>query len=241
MSHEITVRQQQTVEEPSIMQVVQQIIASPNAKEQVEVMRELLAMKERAEDREAKRAFADALVDLQAEIPPMHKDGTIVVKGVLRSKYVTMDTLDDVLRPLMEKYGFSFTLSEVGINDGMREFCGTISHRGGHEKTLSVFLPLDKSDFRSAVQSEGSTISYARRQLYKAHFNIIERGKDDDGSGQSVEEIGPDEAKDLEIRLMDAKANIPGFLKYFEISDVKELRKADLSRAYEMIERKGRK
>lgn len=227
--------------EPTLIEMVQQIVASPNAKDQVEVMKELLAMKERQEDREAKRAFADALTDLQAEMPQVNKNAEIRVKGVLRSKYASIEDLDDVIRPLMLKYGFAFSMSEVGIKDTMREFSGTLLHRAGHEKTLSVHMPLDKSDFRSAVQSEGSTISYARRQLYKAHFNIIERGTDDDGSGQSLETITEDQEMDLNAKLDEVKANRGAFLKYFSIEELKDLKQADLARAFEMIERKGKK
>lgn len=225
-------------QEPTLMELVQQISASPNAKDQVEVLRELLAMKERQEDRDAKRMYADALAGVQAKLPPLRKDSSIIVKGVLRSKYVSVDQLDDVLRPLMDEFGFSFTLSQVGIKDKMREFAGTLRHRGGHSETLTVFLPLDESSFRSAVQSEGSTISYARRQLYKAHFNIIERGTDDDGSGEGFATISDEEAKDLNAKLDEVKANLPAFLKYFEIEKLADLKKSDLSRAYEMVERK---
>lgn len=242
MTDRVTVHQETAVAErpADLMTIIQRVVEGPLNLEKVEVLERLLAMQERVTAQQREAAFADALTQAQSEVPPMRKDGSIVVKGVLRSKYVTIDTLDDVLRPIMEKYGFSFTLSEVGIKEGMREFAGTLMHRSGYTKTLSVHLPLDKSDFRSAVQSEGSTISYARRQLYKAHFNIVERGLDDDGSGQSLEEITADEAADLHTRLVDTKSNVPAFLNYFGIADLKTMRKADLSRAYEMIDRKSR-
>lgn len=239
--HEIAVRQE-TETEPSIMSIVQQIAASPNAKEQVAVMQALLDMKERQEDREAKRMFIDALTELQGRIPPIGKHGIIKDRnGATRSRYALAEDVCEVVDPLMHEYGFSYTQSVAGIKDGMREFVGTLLHRGGYEKTLSCFLPLDKSQFRTDVQSEGSTNSYTKRVLYKAHFNIREVGVDDDGSGQGLETISEDEAKDLEIKLQDAKANLGAFLKYFEIAELKELRRSELARAHEMIDRKARK
>lgn len=224
--------------EPTIMEIVQQIAASPNARDQVEVVKELLTLKEHQEDRQAKRAFADALQQLQAKMPEIKKDGAIWVKGILRSRYATIDQLDDVLRPLMAEFGFSFQMSEIGIRESMREFAGTLIHKQGYEKTLTINLPLDKSEFRSAVQSEGSTISYARRQLYKAHFNIVERGQDDDGSGENVEPIDAEQLKDLDTRMKDVKANMKLFCQYFHIEKVADLKKADLARAHEMLEQK---
>lgn len=229
-------------QEPGILELVQQIIGSPNAKEQVEVMRELLAMREREEAREAKRLFIDALTELQQRIPPIRKRGVITDRqGGIRSRYALAEDVCEVIDPLMHEYGFSYTQSVVGIKDGMREYNGTLMHRSGHDRTLTVFLPLDKSTFRSETQSEGSSNSYAKRMLYKAHFNVREVGIDDDGTGLGLEEISGDELKDLEIKLKDTKSNLAAFLKYFEIEELKDLRKADLSRAHEMIDRKGRK
>ena len=76
--------------EPSYMEIVQQIVAMPNAREQVEVMKELLAMQERAEDRNAKREFFEALARIQAKLPQFQKRGSIKVGGVERSKYVML-------------------------------------------------------------------------------------------------------------------------------------------------------
>lgn len=224
----------------TIMQVISQIVASPNAKDQVEVMQKLLEMKERQEDRDAKRMFADALAQLQAEMPAISKNAEIRVKGVLRSKYASIEQLDDVLRPLMEKYGFSLTVSCDELKDTMRRFSGTLRHRGGHSEILTVWMPFDKSDFRSAVQSEGSTMSYAKRQLYKAHFNIIERGIDDDGTGQGFEKISNEEAIDLQSKIAEVKGNTQTFLDYFNIEKLSDMPKANFPIALKMVEQKAK-
>lgn len=224
--------------EPTAMEIVQQIAASPNAKDQVEVMKELIKMKEHQEDREARRVFSQALQQMQASIAPITRDGEIIVKGIVRSRYATMDQLDDVLRPLMKEYGFSFQMSEVGIEEGMRVFTGTLMHSNGQDQTLMVRLPLDKSDFRSVVQSEAATISYARRQLYKLHFNIVERNEP--SGGESVEAIDEEQLKDLETLMNDVNANRKSFCHYFQIEKVADLKKSDLLLATEMLRQKKR-
>jgi hypothetical protein len=221
--------------EPTIMEIVQQIVGSPNARDQVEVMKELLAMKRAEEDREARRAYFKALHDAQAKIA-VTKDGSIVVKNEVRSRYATLEQLDIVLRPLMDEHGFAFDMTELGIKDGMREFGGTLKHLQGHEETKCVNLPLDKSDFRSGVQSEGSTISYARRQLYKLHFNIVERERGE--SPENVETIDAEQVKDLETVIADVGANKKLFLEYFRIEKVADLKKADLRRAIDLLEKR---
>lgn len=222
--------------EPGLMELVQQIITSPNAKDQVEVVKAMLDLKERLEDRAAEKAFGKALHDMQARIEPITKDGEIIVKGVVRSRYAKSDSMDDVIRPLMDEYGFAFTMS-VGdiVNDNMRQYLGTLMHEQGHKELYTLPLPLDENPFRSAVQSHGATITYARREFYKMIFKIVERNMDDP---QIVEPISDEEAEKLNTKIQDTKSSLKAFCKYFLISSVKELKKADLARAHEMLDQK---
>lgn len=239
MSTELTKR------DPTIMEIVSQLAnATTPTLEQVQVIERLLAMQERAQDRDAKRLFMDALADLQAEAPSIEKRGVIKSRnGELRSRYVLIEDIEDIYKPLMEKYGFSMTVSVVGIKDGMREFSGLLMHRAGHEKCLSVFLPLDANDSRSKVQSEGSTMSYAKRMLYKAHFNISEKGVDDDGTGVGLDLITKEQLQDLEALLTEVKGNRNVFLQLYDIETLDQLPTRYYSAAIATLEekRKGKK
>lgn len=235
MSHEIARH------EPTIMEMVQQIVSSSDPHGQVEVLNKLLDAKERMEDREAKKAFYRAKRSVKDKMGPITKDGVIRVKGVIRSRYTTLDKLDEVLTPLMNEFGLDLTVSEAGpIRDGMREFIGKLAHTDGFSDSLLIHLPLDKSEFRTATQSEGSTISYARRQLIKAHFNIIERNQDDDGSGLNVQTITDDQLKDLETKIQDVGANKAKFLEFWEIGKLSDLKQADLDNAMRMLDKSQR-
>lgn len=222
--------------EPTIMEIIREMAMSPNARDQVEVMKEMIAMKERVEDRAALQAFGQALHNLQSALHPIVKDTEIVVKGKVRSRFASFESIDDVVRPLMDQHGFAFQMSETAIEGNMRVFVGTLIHEQGHEKPLMVRLPLDKSEFRSEVQSEAATISYARRQLYKLHFNIVEY---DEENPALVEPISEEELKDLNTKIIDTKANLKAFCGYFNVASLKDLKKADLSAAHEMLDQKA--
>ena len=74
--------------------------------------------------------------------------------------------------------------------------------------------------------------------MYKAHFNIVERGSDDDASGVNLEVVDAETLKDLETLIQDTKANKKVFCEYFQIKTVADLKKADVSRAFEMLQHK---
>ncbi len=225
-------------EEPSIMALVSQLAQKPTL-ETVEVIERLLAMKERQDTIQAKKFFISALTSLQGEAPVIEKTGIIKDRqGNTRSRFALIDDIEDIYGPLMQKYGFAMTVSVAGIKDGMREFVGMLMHNEGHEKPLSVFLPLDKNDSRSAVQSEGSTMSYAKRMLYIAHFNIKMKGVDDDGTGAGLEVINEQQYFDLESLLSEVKGNRDIFLKLYDIPDLKQLSQRYLPAAIATLEQK---
>lgn len=218
-------------QEPSILQVIQQIAQSPNAKDQIEVMKELLAMQERREDRDSRRQFFEALADAQSELPQIDKMG----QGQ-SNPYARLEDIDAILRPIMKKYGFALSFDEKVVANDQREHTATLSHRGGHSETKSMTLPADKGGNKNGVQAVGSTSSYAQRYLTARHFNVVMKGVDTDGNDN--EPIGDEKALDLKSAIEEVKGDLPRFLKHFEIEKLADLRQADYGEALQMIEDK---
>src|SRR5262249_37342147 len=98
--------------------------------------------------------------------------------------------------------------------------------------------PIDVSDYRSIVQSIGSTVSYGKRQLIKMHLNLIER--DEDTDGVSLETITEDQAKDLESAIQETKMDRGRFLVFMGVGDVKDILARDLKKAINAIDVKRR-
>lgn len=199
-------------------------------------MERLMAMHERLIDREAKVAFADALHKLQAEIPQIQKNGLIVG----RNNYALIEDYDVVLRPLMDKYGFSMSFNEESTHGDERRYGATLLHVRGHSETKYITLPLDKSGGKQPVQSAGSTSSYAKRYLYDNHFNIVKRGQDDDGMGGQLKPISEEQAKDIEVMLQEVKGDKAGFLRYMGVSSIAEIPQRDHGKAIASLEAKRR-
>lgn len=219
-----------------LLSIIAQVAADPRA--DVEKIERLLAMQERVVADQRKIAFMDALAELQAECPQIEKDGRVVVKGETRSRYAKYESMDEIIRPLLAKHGFSIAFDETNSQGDVRHFSATLSHRAGHSETKHKAMPFDGSQFRSAAQSEGSTISYARRALLKMHLNLVER--DEDTDGRNLEPISEDQTRDLEIMIENVKADKARFLSFMGVEKVSEILVRDLNKAVNALDSKRR-
>jgi len=214
-------------------------IAVADPRTDVEKMKALLDVQERLLKKQAEDAFNAAMSKLQPKLPQIDKNGAIVVRGQIRSRYARLEDIDVAIRPLLARHGFAFSFDSDSSDGKQFKVTAKLSHEIGHSETKTILLPLDASDFRSGVQSVGSTISYAKRQLIKMHLNIVERGEDTDGT--NVAYISPDQVKDLEALISEVKADKARFLEYMGVNAVPEIPVKSYKEAVMALEKKRQK
>jgi hypothetical protein len=184
-------------------------------------MKVMLDVQERLLDRQAREAFNKAFAALQPELPLIDKNGAIIVKGILRSRYSLFEDIMEAIATPMARHGFTLTFNtpDTGDPKTYRVTC-ELAHRDGYAKPYEIRLPLDTSEFRSAVQNAASTVSYGKRQLVKLALNLVEKGED---SGASLAFISAGQVQDLNTMIVDSKANMKKFLAHFQIAKLEEL------------------
>jgi len=212
-------------------------VNNPAIATHIDAMERLLAMHERVSEQQRKTAFMEAMARLQAKLPQINKEGRIIVKGVERSRFVRLEDLDTAVRPLLAEEGFSFSFDSDSSDGKLFKLSCKLSHREGHSETKYLTLPIDTSDYRSNVQSIGSTVSYGKRQLIKMHLNIIEKQEDDDGRGGS-KLITEEQVKDLEALIQEVGANKSRFLAYMECDALASILARDFKKAVTALESK---
>jgi hypothetical protein len=148
----------------------------------VQKMQALLEMRERLMQQQAEMAYTEAMNRVQSSVPPIYKTRKIIVKGQLRSKYAALEDIDAILRPLIIQEGFSLFFSTEDIPPKATKLILTVKHQQGHREAFSLVLPIESSEFRSAVQNVASTISFGRRILLCLAFNVITIDTDVDGN-----------------------------------------------------------
>lgn len=208
----------------------------------VEKLERLLAIQQTLLADQRRTAFRAALARLQERLPQITKQGTILDRdGKARNRFAKIEDIDAIIRPMCAEEGFSFAFdSKIGPG-GMIEFTGTLSHREGHAETKTLTLPIDTGAGRNAVQSIGSTTSYARRYLLTMHLNLITRDEDDDGGGGSGNEpITAVQAAELHRLLGEAGGDPARFCRWLGVENVEQVRLSQYGRALKFLEEKKR-
>lgn len=162
----------------SMIQVIERVAMNPDV--DVEKMEKLLGIQERMLDRQARADFDAAMSEMQTHLPTIAKRGQIVVKGEVRSSFATFEDINDVVKPILSRFGFSMSF-HVNQEGGQINVKGVLAHRSGHREETSITLGADVTGSKNAVQAVGSSVSYGKRYVMSALLNLTFRGEDDDG------------------------------------------------------------
>lgn len=162
----------------SLLAVISRAAADPSC--DIDKMERLMAMHERMQARDAEAEFNASMAAMQSDIPSIAERGAITVNNQVRSNYATFEDINDVIKPIMQAHGFAITFKVENVHGGMN-VTGILMHRAGHRESTSMFIPLDTSGSKNAVQAVGSSTSYGKRYVMSALLNLTTRGEDDDG------------------------------------------------------------
>lgn len=159
--------------------MIQQAIASGSG---VEVMERLLALQERHDAFQARKAFDDAMADLRKTLPRITKSREVDFTGKtgVRTQYRFEDLAEitEALSEPMSNVGLSFRWYTDNVQSGVKVTC-RITHRDGHFEETSLVGPLDASGNKNPIQAIGSAVSYLQRYTLKAAVGIAAAHDDD--------------------------------------------------------------
>lgn len=216
----------------------------------IEVLEKLMALQERWEANQARKAFDDAMAAAKAEIPVILKNRTVDFTGKtgIRTHYRHED-LAEIARtvdPILAKYGLSYrfrTMSPVG--EPVTVTC-VVSHRGGHSEENSLVGPRDDSGNKNPLQSIGSTISFLQRYTLKAALGLA-ASNDDDGKaagGGDVEDAGPiteEQAATVRKLCEETNTDIPAFCEWLGVESIPTIPTSRLAGVLGSLNSKKRK
>jgi hypothetical protein len=207
----------------------------------VDKLERLLAVKERVDQQERERQFAESLARVQEQVPQITKQGRIAYTSQsgakIDTKYARLEDIDRIVRPMLAAEGFAITFDSKPDTKGT-VYTAKLMHRAGHSETRSITLPTDTGPGRNAVQAVGSTTSYARRYLLEMHLNLVRTDEDDDGSGGS-HPITPEEASGLKAAFGDGDP--ARFFRVFGVGAWEEIDARDYTRAKRFIQERGKR
>ena len=226
----------------ALLNLFERLITTPDLP--VDKLVAMYDLMERFRNTNAEIAYSRAMLDLQAELPPIVKTASINGESKDGKKYdggmyAPFEEIQKVVQPLLTKHGFSVSFSPDPFDVNNLKITCTIMHRDGHTKTSSVLMPFDRSGGKNPAQAVVSSTSYGKRNLLVAMLNIQTVGEDDNGqSGAGYVCITEQQQKYL-ISLY-SNLNSFGQNQYHEaFGDIRQLSTAHYNRAEAMLKNLG--
>jgi hypothetical protein len=167
----------------SMMLVAQRQGATP------EQIGQMLALQERWEANQARKAYNVAFAAFKAEAITIVRN-KMVTDGPLKNKaYAELFSVVKALTPALSRHGLSASWKLTKDERDWMEVTCYLRHVQGHEESVAMGGPPDAGGAKNAIQARASTKSYLERYTLKAICGVAEGGEDDDGNGSAPPEI----------------------------------------------------
>lgn len=219
-------------EAAALISMIQQ--AAQNPAIDVARIERMYEMYERAAARNARAAYDEALAEMQPKLPVVEKRG----RGHNDVAYALWEDIAEAITRVTAQHGFSLTF-RVNRNEGMVAVTAILAHRDGHREETTLSLPVDSSGSKNAVQAIGSSTSYGKRYTAGLLLNIITKGEDNDAASvATVAQVSEQQLQQLTETMETVGADLNGFLKYFKVAQLSDLKAADFPRAMAALNKK---
>lgn len=183
----VQARQDLVVAEPvagdssALMRIIERATLDPNL--DVAKLEQLLAVKERWEANEARKAFNEAFSAFKAEAVTIIKNRKVDAGPLAGKKYAELFSVVNAVTPALSKHGLSASWKITKDEKDWMEVTCTVKHVLGGSDSATFSGPPDTGGAKNAIQARASTLTYLERYTLKAVCGLAEEGEDHDGNG----------------------------------------------------------
>lgn len=207
----------------------------------IEVLEKLMALSERWEAGQARKAFDEAMAAAKAEIPVIVKNRTVDFtsqKGRTHYKHEDLAEVARTVTPILARHGLSYRFrTSSAPNEPVTVTC-IVSHRGGHCEENTLSAGRDDSGNKNSIQAVGSTITYLQRMTLKAALGLAASDDDDGTSSEQPELISEDQLATVVALVQEVNADREKFCKYLRVGSLAEIPASQFSQAVRLLEAK---
>lgn len=210
-------------------------------KADLDKLEKLLAIQERWDANEAKKAYHVAMAQFKANPPKIDKDKTVsfsTTTGKTSYDHASLANVTEKISEALSKCGLSASW-KTQQNGNILVTC-KITHVKGHSEETTLSAPADTSGSKNAIQAIGSTITYLERYTLLALTGLATYDQDDDGKATGAPIAYIDEKQIKQIKDLAVELNIDNklFLDYMGIESLEKMPKSDFKKAMTAIETK---
>ena len=209
----------------------------------VEALERLVGLYERVENRRAATELTAALLNFQADCPPVPHDATASFSTRAGSgmsyTYATLNRIRLTVNPILHPLGLSYAWDSE-VSERVLVIC-TVRHVAGHSQTARFESPVDaRNQALSGAQQHAGTLTFAKRQSLIQALGITTADEDLDGVVAADVITNPQYAN-LEDLITMTGADRAKFLDFFGIETLAKLPSNRLSEATRMLRAKARR
>jgi len=208
-----------------------------------ETLEKLLALQERWEANQGRKAFDEAMAAAKAEIPTIRKNRTVDFtssKGRTHYRHEDLAEIAETVNPILSKFGLSYRFKTTNApNEPITVTC-IITHRMGYFEETTLSGPRDDSGNKNAIQQVGSTLTYLQRMTLKAALGLA-ASDDDDGQKSDDRHSGPisqEQVSKVLALVEETGTDIERFCNYLGIESVAAMPSGVLPRALASLNKK---
>jgi hypothetical protein len=148
----------------------------------------LMALQTQWEEKEARKAFVEAMTAFKAEPIEILKNKRVsftTQKGTTSYNHAELSDVVDAAITGMAKHGLSHSWDLNQSENGWIEVTCVVTHSQGHSKSVSLKSQKEDSGTKNHIQAVASAITYLERYTLLAALGLATKGHDDDGRGAS--------------------------------------------------------
>lgn len=207
------------------MMMVAQAVASGAP---MEIVRELIAMRDRYAAEAKKDAFNEAMVKVKAELKPVVKNKHVQFPAKSGGKdtdywHEDLSAVCEAIDAAAPKHGISYRWNTITeLNKPVIVQCIVSGH--GHEFMVEQSGGRDDSGNKNALQSQSSALTYLKRDTLKSAFGLASKDDDARASGQSAPTVSEEQVREISDLLTSTKSNLSLFLKKIKLESLAEIR-----------------
>jgi len=210
----------------------------------IEVVEKLMALHERWEANQGRKAFDEAMAAAKAEIPVIFKSREVDFtspKGRTHYRYEDLAEIAKTINPILGKHGLSYRFRTTSpANEPVTVTC-IVSHRLGYSEENSLSAGRDESGNKNSIQAIGSTLTYLQRMTLKAALGLAASSDDDGASAGNAMTISEEQLKKLQTLASEVGGDVAKLCGHFKIDSLPDLPIARFAEAVGIMELKRQK
>jgi hypothetical protein len=206
----------------------------------VEVLEKLMALHERWEANQARKAFDVAIASAKGEIPPIVRNREVDFtsqKGRTNYRYEDLAEIARIVDPILRKHGLSYRYRSAQAGNRLTVTC-ILFHEGGYSEDTTLEVAEDHNGNKNPIQAVGSAATYLMRYTLKLALGLSVTN-DDDGRATAGNSYITDEQTDtIRELLVRTNANIPAFLGMMNVESEDQIPAARFDYAMSKLNQK---